>query len=522
MSPDLDYHDCLIQGLMQPGAWPESVAGIERIETHISTVLLVGDYAYKIKKPVDLGFLDFSTLERRKHFCEEELRLNGRLAPHIYLEVMPITGTPEQPHMGGAGTVIDYAVKMRRFPADALLSCQPELLSTELIDEIAAKVADFHGRIAISEPGSEFGSPAAVLAPMEENFTQIRALLVDERELCRLDGLLAWTREQHRALSDTLERRHQQGFIRECHGDMHLGNIAMDGDEVLIFDGIEFNPNLCWIDVMNEVAFLLMDLDEKGRSDLAWRFLNVYLRYTGDFSGLAALRLYLVYRAMVRAKVAAIRLGQPGLSSEEKAAVMSDYCGYVAQAERYTSPPRPVLIINHGMSGSGKSTTTIPLVGELQAIRVRSDVERKRMAGLAPQAQTGAAVGEGIYCQDATDRTYARLLELSETVLHAGYSVIVDATFLKQMYRQAFHALAQRLAVPFVILDFQAPLEVLRERITGRLKKSGDPSEANLAVLDAQFHSQEPLTGSEQDYAYAITPQRPLEVAAFKQYLLDR
>ena len=504
---------------MRPEAWPEPVAGIERIETHISTVLLVGEFAYKIKKPVDLGFLDFSTLARRKLFCEEELRLNGRLAPHIYLDAVPISGTLEQPRVGGDGPAIDYAVKMRQFPADALLSKQPERLNPQLIDEIAAKVADFHGRIAVSDPTDGFGAPAAVFAPMEENFTQIRALLDDDQELLRLDRLLAWTREQHRLLQETLEQRRRGGFIRECHGDMHLGNIAMDGDEILIFDGIEFNPNLRWIDIINEVAFLFMDLEEKGRSDLAWRFLNVYIRYTGDFEALPLLRFYLVYRAMVRAKVAAIRSGQAGLSPEEKRALKAEYLAYVVQAEGYTRPSRPGLIINHGVSGSGKSTATIPLVGKLQAVRIRSDVERKRMAGLDPWAVTDSAVGQGIYSPGATEKTYGRLLELAEMVIKAGYVAIVDATFLRQAQRRPFYELALRLAVPFLILDFQAPEMMLRERIGLRLAAGADPSEANLEVLEMQLKGQEPLMVDEMEVAMGITPELALDEDAVEAYL---
>jgi aminoglycoside phosphotransferase family enzyme/predicted kinase len=507
-----DHHTSLIRGLLQPQAWPAGIGEIEHIETHISSVLLAGEFAYKIKKPVDLGFLDFSTLQRRRHFCEEELRLNGRLAPQIYLEVVPITGTLDRPRLGGGGEAIDYAVKMRRFAADALLSIHPELLSLELITEIAERVAAFHDAIAVSGRSAEFGSAAAVLAPMEENFIQIEALLDDARERGRLERLRAWTRQRHRDLGETLEARRAQGFIRECHGDMHLGNIALDGDEILIFDGIEFNPGLRWIDVMSEIAFLFMDLEERGRSDLAWHFLNSYLQATGDFAGLALLRLYLVYRAMVRAKVAVIRLAQSGLSTEEKAAAMADYRAYVAQAEGYTGTPQPALLITHGLSGSGKSTATTPLLGGLGAIRIRSDVERKRLAGLGPGVRTGTAVGQGIYTAAASDQTYGRLLGLAEVILGAGCRVIVDATFLQGARRQPFQALAERLGVPFLILDFQVPEAILRQRVGQRLAAGVDPSEANLEVLERQLTGQEVLTEAEQALAITITPDRPLVV----------
>ena len=522
MADDTDFHAELIHGLLRPEAWPEPVGEIQPIETHISTVLLAGDFAYKIKKPLDLGFLDFSTLERRKHFCEEEIRLNGRLAPHIYLGVTPVTGTAKQPHMDGEGPVIDYAVKMRRFPPDALLSRHPGLLSPERMEEIARIVADFHQRIAVAGPAEGYGTPTAVLAPMLENFRQIDSLLDDAEELARLARLEAWTRDRHKALQDALARRLGGGFIRECHGDMHLGNIALVDGKILIFDGIEFAPGLRWIDTVSEIAFLTMDLEEKGRPDLAWLFLSRYLDCTGDYEGLALLRFYQAYRAMVRAKVSIIRLGQPALTPAQKEAVLADYRAYVTQAEGYTRTPRPALIINHGLSGSGKSTVTAPLLGGLSAVQIRSDVERKRLAGLPARAHTRSGLCRGLYSPRASDETYEHLKQLAETIIEAGHTAIVDATFLKQARRRAFRDLAGRLGVPFLILDFQAPEELLRARIDRRLAEGADPSEANPEVLAAQLASQEALTGSERKVALAITPDHIPDVGEIKQRLVLR
>ena len=508
MSKSCDFHTKLIQGLLQPAAWPAAVTAISHIETHISTVLLTGDYAYKIKKPVDLGFLDFSSLARRKHFCEEEIRLNSRLAPQIYLDVVPVTGTADQPRIGGLGPAIEYAVKMRQFEPDALLSNHPELLTIERMDQLARIVAAFHSHIAVADSDQPFGTIPAIFAPMEENFAQARKLVDQADDQQRLDQLEQWSRAQLESLQDLLTQRRTGGFIRECHGDMHLGNIALVDDEILIFDGLEFAPALRWIDTISEIAFLIMDLQEKGKADLAQRFLNSYLAITGDYEGLRLLRFYQLYRAMVRVKVDLIRLQQPGLSSADQAAVQADYRAYLTLAEGYTRKTAPALIITHGLSGSGKSTVVMSLLGTLSAIQLRSDIERKRLAGLAAGSDSGSGLHQGIYSPQMTAETYRRLKELAAIAIKAGFVAVVDATFLKHDDRQPFYALAQQLDVPFLILDFQLPEAVLRQRIEQRLAAGGDPSEAHQAVLDAQLVTQEPLTASEEALSIRVTPEK--------------
>ena len=498
-------HDELVKGLLKPDAWPWPVAHIRSIETHISTVLLVDDFAYKIKKPLDLGFLNFTTLARRKHFCEEELRLNSRLAPHIYLDLATITGSQEQPRINGEGPIIDYAVRMRQFAPDALLSNHLQRLTPELMDRMASTIAQFHQKIARAEWGAGFGSADSVLLPIKRNFGIIRRLLHDADDLKRLECLERCSLQQHTALRETLERRRQAGFIRECHGDMHLGNIALVDGEPLIFDGIEFNDELRWIDLINEIAFLVMDLDEKGRPDLGHHFLNSYLQQTGDYAGLALLRFYQLYRALVRAMVAVIRLGQDDLSNGERKAVVAEYRAYLTQAEHYLKPNRSALVITHGLSGSGKSHITLPWVSRWPAIRIRSDVERKRLAGLDHLADSRAGIGQSIYSTDSTDQTYNRLLHLAEASLKAGFNTIVDATFLQQARRLPFQMLAERLDIPFVILDFQLPEATLRQRIEQRLFEGGDPSEANIEVLEAQLTIRESLSGFETAWAMPIT-----------------
>lgn len=508
MSEGLDFHAKLIRGLLQPAAWPESVTKIRCIETHISTVLLTGEYAYKIKKPVDLGFLDFSSLARRKHFCEEEIRLNSRLAPKIYCNVVPVTGTVDRPSMGGTEPVIEYAVRMKQFEPDALLSNHPDLLTVERMDQLAQIVAEFHGSIAVVDSAQSFGMAAAVFAPMAENFVQICKLLDRAEDRQRLNWLECWSRAQQESLHDLLAQRRGGGSIRECHGDMHLGNIALVDDEILIFDGLEFAPNLRWIDVMSEVAFLIMDLQEKGRADLAQRFLNSYLVITGDYEGLRLLRFYQLYRAMVRVKVDLIRLQQPNLPATDREAVQVDYRAYLTQAEGYTRKITPALIITHGLSGSGKSTAVMSLLGALSAIQLRSDIERKRLAGLAAGSDSGSDLHQGIYSSKMTDETYQQLKKLAAMVINAGFMAIVDATFLKYGQRQLFSELAQQLGVPFLILDFRVPEAVLRQRIDQRLAEGGDPSEAHQEVLDAQLIAQEPLTALEQALSIRVMAEK--------------
>ncbi len=516
------HHSTLIAALRDPGNWPAQgrPAAIECIETHISSVLLADDRAYKIKKPLDLGFLDFSTLERRRYCCHEELRLNARLAPDVYLDVVPITGTPQRPVLGGQGEPIEYAVKMRRFDANALLSKNLAALTPELIDAIADKAATFHAGIPAVDPATPYGTPEAVLFPMQQNFDQIRALVDDPAELERLARLERWTQGHYQQLRGLLAQRRAQGLVRECHGDMHLGNMVLEAGEVIIFDGIEFNPSLRWIDTLSEVAFLVMDLDEKGLPGLGGRFLNRYLERTGDYAGLPVLRFYQVYRAMVRAKVAGIRLGQPGLSDPDKAAVLAAYAGYAALAERYTRPAAQALVITHGVSGSGKSRAAGALIEAREAIRVRSDVERKRLAGLAAEARSDSALQGGIYTDDLTGRTYAQLLETCATILDAGFTAVADATFLKQAQRVPFAALAAARGLPFVILAPQGDAALFRRRVAERAAIGADPSEAGLEVLETQLGSVEPLTEEELRWALSVPAHGPFPIEAFAARLM--
>ncbi|MFO7602679.1 MAG: AAA family ATPase [Gammaproteobacteria bacterium] len=493
----------LISSLLRAERYPHPVTALELIETHISWVILTGPYAYKIKKPLNLGFLDFSSLAQRKFYCEEELRLNRRTAASIYLQVVPITGSAAQPQWDGSGAIIEYAVKMRQFAQSAQLDrlLARGGLSTAHMDAFARLVAEFHEHIAVAGAELDYGEPEQVLQPIEENFTQIRQCRPTTEQQPLLDELQDWSVAEYRRRRMFLAQRKQQGFIRECHGDMHLRNLAWIDDQPVAFDGIEFNANLRWIDVMSEVAFLVMDLQDRQQPALAQRFLNGYLERSGDYAGITLLPFYLVYRALVRAKVAAIRVGQAGLGPTERSSLEREMTAYLRLAQTYTQKEAGRLIIARGLSGSGKTTLTQSLLETLPAIRIRSDVERKRLAGLLATERAAAAPGEGIYTQEYSDRTYAYLLERATEILDAGYNVIVDATFLQQGQRERFRQLAAVKNLAFHILNFSARTETLQQRIRQR---SGDASDADLTVLQKQLHSIEAFTPGEMPFVIDI------------------
>ncbi|MFA7268121.1 MAG: AAA family ATPase [Sterolibacterium sp.] len=506
----------LLQGLLQARCYPHRVDDVERIETHISTVLLAGDYAYKIKKPVNLGFLDFSTLALRRRYCEEELRLNRRLSPRLYLDVVAIVGSEAGPRIAEsadpeAGGILEYAVRMRRFDQAALLDrmLANGQLTERHLDALAVAIAAFHARIpraGETGDGAEYGTPQRVELPIRQNFAQIRPLLADAGELAALAALEGWCLAMHTALAPCMAERRQAGYVRECHGDLHLGNIAWIDEAIQIFDCIEFNPGLRWIDVASETAFTAMDLAARGRPDWGARFLNDYLEITGDYAALRLLPYYLVYRAMVRAKVARIRAAQT--DAGPRRAALADYAEHIRLAHSFTLPRKAALLLTHGVSGSGKTTAVQPLIERMGAVRLRSDIERKRLHGMAREARSGSAPGAGLYAKAASQATYAELRRLAGLALAAGYPVIVDATFLQRSQRDDFRALAAELKLPFLILDCRAEAHELRRRVSQRQAAGTDASEATLAVLERQLRDDEGIAANESAYAIVIDTQQ--------------
>ncbi len=502
---DMHAQRAVIDGLLDSSCYPHAAKRVRLVETHISWVLLAGRYVYKIKKAVDLGFLDFSQLSSRRHYCEEEIRLNRRLAPQIYLDVISIGGTPEAPAWGGL-PAIEYAVRMKRFP----VSCELDRLAVrgkllpQHMDSLAATIAQFHASLLPAETGSAFGSPDNVHAAVSAVFDRLRTLLQDSEDEASVTALREAMETEWGNCSERFRQRHARGFIRECHGDLHLGNIALIDGRPVPFDGIEFDPALRWIDVMSEVAFTVMDLLRHGYPALAYRFLNAYLEITGDYGGVPLLSFYVSYRAAVRAMVSAIRAGQNNLPPREVTKALDDSHNFLALAGERLAQRRPALIITHGLPGSGKSTFAQAALERLQTIRIRSDVERKRLFGL-PALADSRSHAASIYGADATRRTYERLHELARDLLIAGIPVIVDAAFLRQDERDHFRRLAMELRAPFAIASIHADTATLRERIVQRRNAADDASEADLAVLEKLENEQEVLTSQEQVHAVVFS-----------------
>ncbi len=484
----------LIAALRDPQRYPHAVKNVRVIETHISWVLLAGRYAYKIKKALDLGFLDYTELEERKFCCDEEIRLNRRTAPDIYLDTVAIGGRADEPQFGTL-PAIEFAVRMQRFPDGKLMDrlLMRGKVTAQHIDHLAATLFHFHAAIPASDSGSMFGTASSVGAAARQNFEQLFAQLNDEADRANIAALQSATETEYLACKELFEARRAHGFVRECHGDLHLGNIVLVGDKPVLFDCIEFNPALRWIDVMDELAFTVMDLLHRKHAEFAWRLLNAYMEASGDYAGLSVLRFYLAYRATVRAKVSAIRAGQPGISQRAKSHELAACRSYLALAQQCLAQRSPALILTHGLPGSGKTTFSQLALQQMGAIRIRSDVERKRLFGLGT-LENSRARGAEIYGAEATQRTYATLHAQAQELLRAGFTVIVDAAFLKLDERQTFHQLAQSMSVPFAIASLQAPDATLRERIQQR---SGDASEADAKVLEMLQTKQQPLAPHE-------------------------
>ena len=505
--PETAQQPPLVRALLtDPACYDHAVGKVQLAETHISWVLLTGEIAYKIKKPVDLGFLNFSTLALRQQACADEVRLNRRLAPEFYLGVVAITGSVDAPRINGQGETIEYAVKMREFPPGATLDRLDERgeLGVEQIDQLASRLAQFHLTGCPSAPaGSPWGEPDTIARPVAENFQLLNERLDDPAEIRLSASLQSWSNSEHERLTPLMRERKRNGMVRECHGDLHLGNLAWANGQLIIFDCIEFNPALRWIDVISEVAFCYMDLLHRQHRDLAFRFLNAWLEATGDYSGVTLLRYYAVYRAMVRAKVAALRAGQK--TGGEAAASRAEVSGCLQLASQLTHQAPPQLWITHGLSGCGKTTRSQSVLQEQGMVRLRSDVERKRLAGLVAAASSGSGIETSLYTQDASRRTYDHLAKLAEGLLDAGWPVIVDAAFLKRWQRDLFREIAGRRSLQFRILDIQADPATLRERIASRAAQGKDASEADLRVLEYQIETSEPLEAEELRVAEQVS-----------------
>jgi len=485
----------LIKSLLEAKAYPEPTENVRLVETHISFIFITDQFVYKVKKPVDFGFLNFTTLDRRRFYCEEEVRLNRRLCPDMYLGVVELHQTGEGAVFGKGGRLVDYAVKMKRLPEERMLA---HLLETGQVvpaqmTPIARLVAEFHGKAARGPQIDACGSRGAIRANWEENFRQAAPFLEQtlsgaDLALMRnwVDGFLSDKEELFRA-------RVEGGFLRECDGDLHLGNICLT-DRICIFDCIEFNERFRYIDTAADIAFLLMDLEYAGRPDLGRAFLEAYQEATGDLGLGALLNFYQGYRAFVRGKVKSFLLSEPGIPAETLDQAKAAARRYFQLARGYCLRERlaPSLIITCGLMGTGKSALARELSFQLGLPLERSDLVRKRLAGHPLSGGGEKAYDEGIYQEPFNKVTYRALLQLAEQALISGKGIVIDATFRRASDRAAFRGLARQFAAPFHLIELHCPEQLIKKRLELRRLDPNEVSDGRWELFAQQQSQFEP------------------------------
>ncbi len=488
-----------LQALLQPAAYPHAVREVQLIETHISWVFLTGEFAYKVKRPVQFPFVDLRSAERRAFFCAEELRLNRRFAPELYLGVSPVTFEGGRARIDGPGEVIDHAVCMRQFPATDELAAllAGDELGLAALSTFGRELARLHE--ALPRPGAEdpWGRPESVRALLSRNLAEclqaaeklgtaqtLRSL--SEAYVARIEGAEPW-----------IASRRAAGRVRECHGDLHAGNVARYGGRLLAFDCIEFEPAFRWIDVAEEIGCLHMDLCARQFDAYAQAFIGGYLLESGDYSACRLLRLYGAHRALVRAKVAALRAAE-ATDAQSRDTARGEHGRYLDCARELLAVRRPRLILMCGLSGSAKTWLAERLAPALRAVHLRSDIERKRLAGLAPGQRSGSALGQGLYAAAMSAATYERLRQCAAEVLGGGLSVIVDATCQRREQRERLSSLGAACEARVDVVFCHAPHEVLEARIAARQDAAADASEADRGVLARQQARFEPICAAER------------------------
>jgi hypothetical protein len=495
----------LIQQMLQPEFYPHVVTEpIQLIQTHISYVLLTGEYAYKVKKPANYGFLDFSSLQKRQHFCAEELRLNQRGAAELYLDVLPITQADDAFQLAGNGPAVEYTLKMKQFPQDGLFLTlfEQDRLSESDMEHLGRVVAVFHAKAETSDYIDTFGTIPRVRESIDENYQQTKKHIGGPQTQAQYEATRQYTDNFFVQRPDLFTQRVQNHFIRECHGDLHLRNICQWNHQVLLFDCIEFNEPFRFVDVMYDIAFTVMDIEARNRPDLANAFLNTYVEETGDWEGLQVLPLYLSRQAYVRAKVSSFLLDDPGIPEPVKQEARQNAALYYRLAWAYTQPQQGQLIVMSGLSGTGKSTTARTLARQHRAIHLRSDAVRKHLGGV-PLHQKGP---DDLYSPEMTQKTYARLLELGVLLASQGFAVILDAKYDRAALRADAIAQAQAQQIPLKIIHCTAPMEVLQARLQQR---TGDIADATVDILAQQQF--EAFTDAEQAIVHTVDTTQSLD-----------
>ncbi|MFH1003826.1 MAG: AAA family ATPase [Chloroflexota bacterium] len=482
------------RALLAPGTYPEATKGVELVQTQMSFVFLTDQYVYKVKKPVNLGYLDYTTLEQRRLYCQREVALNRRLCPEAYLAVVPITRQPEGVALGGPGEPIEYAVKMRRLPQEAMMNVllAGNRVSPEMVSRLAVKLADFHQHTATGPDIDTFGGLETITRNTEENFSQTERYIPRTISQEQYRRITQFTRDFIRQHPARFRQRVDAGRIRDCHGDLHAAHICFSNG-ICIYDCIEFNERFRYCDVASEVAFLTMDLDHYGRADLSRHFIKAYVSQSQDEALKGLLGFYRCYRAYVRGKVEGFKLDDPYIAPAEKAKITGVARRYFSLAQAYTRP-RPRLIITVGLVGSGKSTLAQALAQRLGLVVISSDVTRKQLAAVPATEHHFDSFDSGIYSAEFTRRTYDRMFAEAGAALADGWPVIIDASFINAKERQTARELARDAGADFFIIECVLDETHTRQRLARRLKR-GSASDGRWEIYPTQKERFEPVAG---------------------------
>jgi len=500
--------------LLQPAAYPDPTDGVELAQTQMSFVFLTQKFVYKTKKPVNFGYLDYSTLEKRQALCHKEVELNRRLCPEAYLGVVPVTREADgRIIISGRGETIEYAVWMRRLPQNRMLNVllTQDAVMPDMLQQVARKMADFHRRAATSPEISKFGELDMVKFNCDENFSQTEKYLNKTLAPGRYERLKDYTNNFLTKNAELFRRRVTDGFIKDCHGDLHAAHICFENG-ISIYDCIEFNDRFRYADAASEIAFLAMDLDHYGRADLSGAFVKEYITVSGDAQMADLMTFYKVYRAYVRGKVESFQLNDPYIPDERKQAVMLSASGYFDLASSYIKP-RPQLVITAGFVGTGKTALAKEVSKRLGMTVISSDVVRKQLSAIPLTEHHFDEFDTGLYSKDMSRRTYDKMFADAEAILAQGGSVILDASFIKRAERQRAVELAQRMGADYFAAECRLDDAVIKQRLEQRLKE-GSPSDGRWAILEPQKQAYEPVTEVDLSRYAIINTLQPASQAA--------
>jgi aminoglycoside phosphotransferase family enzyme/predicted kinase len=496
----------LFDHLKNPKFYGPQVNSVKLLQTHISYVALTGTYAYKIKKPVNFGFLDFSTLEKRKYFCEEELRLNRRLCPDIYIDVLPITQKDNTLALNGDGTIVEYALQMKQFSQEDIMThmLQQGKITEEIIDRLMTILYDFYRTQEPTPEIKRYGEVSSVKQNIDENFEQTKPMInitVPKEIFSYIQKEVSRFFEQR---TKVFTERIQENKIYDCHGDLHSGNIVVTKDAIYIFDCIEFNERFRFCDVASDIAFLAMDLDYLNHPYLSSYFIEKYVEKSKDTNVSLLLNFYKSYRAFVRGKVHGFQLNDPHIEPPVKNHLVASAKKYFELSRYYTqlfsldfNTKRPLLFIVTGLSGTGKSTVARKIAVDYHAALINTDIVRKDTAGIDRYEQHHDQINTGLYDPRRIEKTYEKVMDHAARTLKKGQHVVLDATFQKKKHREMASQIAQASHAQMICIHCVCPDVIIKKRLDDRIKKKS-VSDGRWEIYQAQKTTYEPLTADEK------------------------